>query len=81
LSNCEDAYGFPPYPVIKQWLWSRNGEDLRERERAIIRSAVAGKPAHVLRSRDRRWYEMLPAVIEPMPAAASHGDEAITATA
>jgi dolichol-phosphate mannosyltransferase len=64
LSNCEDAYGFPPYPAIQQWLHSRNGLDLRRVERAIIEQALDGKPAHLLRSAERDWYRMFPAVVE-----------------
>jgi hypothetical protein len=81
LSNCEDAYGFPPYPVIKQWLCCRSGEDLRSREREIIRAALAGKPTHLLSSYERRWFEMLPAVIETLQPTAPHGAESIAATA
>jgi putative flippase GtrA len=64
LANCEDAYGFPPYPEIAHWLHSRNGRDLRVLERGIIEQALAGKPAHVLRSAERNWYRMFPAVVE-----------------
>jgi dolichol-phosphate mannosyltransferase len=81
LSNCEDAYGFPPYPVIKQWLCCRNGEDLQSRERDIIRAALAGKPTHLLSSYERRWFEMLPAVIETLQPTTPHGGESIAATA
>jgi glycosyltransferase involved in cell wall biosynthesis len=63
LSNCEDAYGFPPYPTIQQWLHSRNGKDLKAIERAIIVQALTGTPAQLLRSHDRNWYRMLPAVV------------------
>jgi dolichol-phosphate mannosyltransferase len=64
LSNCEDAYGFPPYPVIQSYLHSRNGKDLKAVERRIIEQALADKPAHLLRSANRDWYRMLPAVVE-----------------
>jgi hypothetical protein len=64
LSNCEDAYGFPPYPTIQHWLHSRGGLDLKGREREIIESAMAGKPSHLLCSHDRDWYRMFPAVVE-----------------
>jgi dolichol-phosphate mannosyltransferase len=64
LSNCEDAYGFPPYPVIQQWLHSRNGKDLRSIEREIVTAALEGTPAQLLRSRDRNWYRMFPAMID-----------------
>jgi len=64
LSNCEDAYGFPPYPVIEDWLHSRNGMDLRAVERGIIEQALCDVPAHLLRSEGRDWYRMFPAVVE-----------------
>jgi hypothetical protein len=64
LKNCEDAYGFPPYPAIEQWLHTRDGTDLKAIEREIIRTALFEKPAHLLRSRDRNWDRMLPAVVE-----------------
>ena len=64
LANCEDAYGFPPYPVIQHWLHSRNGKDLQGMERSIITSALSGKPTQLLRSRDRNWYRMFPAMVE-----------------
>src|SRR3954453_21298599 len=64
LSNCEDAYGFPPYPVIEGWLHSGNGMDLRAGERGIIEQALRDVPAHLLRSEIRDWYRMFPAVVE-----------------
>ena len=45
MSNCEDAYGFPPYSEIEGSLRRRNGSDLREVERAIVASALSGVPA------------------------------------
>ena len=39
MENCDDAYGFPPYPVIEDFLHSsRNGADLRASEREIDRA-------------------------------------------
>jgi putative flippase GtrA len=64
LSNCEDAYGFPPYPAIQRWLHSRNGLDLRAVERSIISDAMRGRPSYVLKSEQRNWYRMLPRVVE-----------------
>lgn len=63
LSNCEDAYGFPPYPLIQQWLHTRNGLDLRARECEIVSRALAGKPAQLLCSYEREWHRMFPAMI------------------
>ena len=31
MDNCDDAYGFPPYPLIAQYLYTRRGVDLRDR--------------------------------------------------
>jgi putative flippase GtrA len=74
LANCEDAYGFPPYPAIQGWLHSRNGLDLKRVEREIVERALSGKPAQLLRSESRDWYRMFPAVVEratgrPIPEA------------
>ena len=44
LSNCEDAYGFPPYSAIEGFLRSRNGMDLADREREIVAHALSGLP-------------------------------------
>jgi dolichol-phosphate mannosyltransferase len=73
LGNCEDAYGFPPYPLIQHYLHTRNGKDLKAVERRIIEQALEDKPAHLLRSANRDWYQMFPAVVEydtgsPIPA-------------
>jgi dolichol-phosphate mannosyltransferase len=79
LSNCDDAYGFPPYPAIQQWLHSRNGTDLRDTERKIIESALSGKPTHLLRSHDRNWHSMFPAVVESSAGArATDGTAAVS---
>ena len=44
MTNCEDAYGFPPYSEIEGSLRRRNGSDLRDVERAIVASALSGRP-------------------------------------
>ena len=44
MENCDDAYGFPPYPVIQEQLHSRGGADLRGAERGGHR-ARHGRPA------------------------------------
>jgi dolichol-phosphate mannosyltransferase len=63
LENCEDAYGFPPYDQIEQFLHSRNGTDLRVAERSIIGTALRGRPATLLASSTMDWYKRLPGVI------------------
>jgi dolichol-phosphate mannosyltransferase len=63
MSNCEDAYGFPPYSAIEGSLRRRNGSDLKQVERAIVASALSGLPASVLRSETMDWWCRLPDVV------------------
>jgi dolichol-phosphate mannosyltransferase len=63
MSNCEDAYGFPPYSEIEDSLRRRNGSDLRDVERAIVAGALSGVPAAVLRSESMDWWRRLPGVV------------------
>lgn len=59
VANAEDAYGFPPYPVLERELCRWGAEDLHERERAIVSATLAGKPAVRLRSSNFAWHEYL----------------------
>jgi dolichol-phosphate mannosyltransferase len=63
MSNCEDAYGFPPYAEIESMLRRWNGSDLRDVEREIVASALSGVPATVLRSDSMDWWRRLPGVV------------------
>jgi len=74
LSNCEDAYGFPPYPIIEHFLHSREGKDLKQVERDIIAKALHGAPAQLLRSYDRNWFEMLPGLVDGAIERRSNGN-------
>jgi dolichol-phosphate mannosyltransferase len=65
MSNCDDAYGFPPYPVIQRFLHSRNGSDLRLAERDVVARALNGVPTTVMASETMNWSERLPAIVEP----------------
>lgn len=70
MTNCEDAYGFPPYAQIEGFLRSRNGSDLQVVERAIVGQALATIPATVLRSSVMDWAQRLPGVVDevaPLP--------------
>ncbi|HEX8990497.1 MAG TPA: glycosyltransferase family 2 protein [Anaerolineales bacterium] len=60
LQNCEDAYGFPPYDALKEFLYVRQGVDLREKEQQIIRQAMGGLPATVVRSNTFGWWSRIP---------------------
>ena len=63
LQNCEDAYGFPPYEALKEFLYFRDGVDLREQEHAIIRKALGELPATVIRSDTFDWWSQIPAFV------------------
>jgi dolichol-phosphate mannosyltransferase len=64
LSNCEDAYGFPPYNDLKEFLYNYNGVDLRSIEQGIIRQAFGGLPATVVRSKKLDWWCLIPTFID-----------------
>jgi dolichol-phosphate mannosyltransferase len=63
MRNCEDAYGFPPYPAIEESLRSRRNGDLKEVERAIVAGALRGLPAAVVRSESMDWWQRVPHVV------------------
>jgi hypothetical protein len=63
LKNCEDAYGFPPYDDVKEFLYCYDNVDLHEREQAIIRQAMDSLPARVIRSNSLDWWSQIPAFV------------------
>lgn len=63
LQNCEDAYGFPPYEDLKEFLYIRDNTDLREKEHAIIRKALGELPATTIRSNTLDWWRQIPAFV------------------
>ena len=63
LQNCEDAYGFPPYEALREFLYIRDGVDLREKEHAIIRQALGALPATLIRSSTFDWWSRIPAFV------------------
>ncbi len=63
LQNCEDAYGFPPYDALKEFLYLRGDADLREQEHAIIRQALGELPATVIRSSSFDWWSRIPTFV------------------
>ncbi|GMR11558.1 MAG: hypothetical protein BMS9Abin28_2393 [Anaerolineae bacterium] len=62
IKNGEDAYGFPPYPELAEYLSRWQGRDLHAREREIIAQAVRGKSAIQMRSPAYGWWERLPEI-------------------
>jgi dolichol-phosphate mannosyltransferase len=77
LENCEDAYGFPPYPRIEGFLHSRSGADLRTMERDIIRRALHGRTTTIMRSETMDWHTRLPGLLERGAAGAANVAEAL----
>lgn len=70
--NAEDAYGFPPYPIIGHELYTWDGRDLHEQERAIVRDALDGCPACLLHSSSFGWWKRIPAIIGDHAAVDAH---------
>ncbi|MDX6377866.1 MAG: hypothetical protein QOE98_2169 [Gaiellaceae bacterium] len=68
MENCDDAYGFPPYPVIQDFLHSRNGSDLRAAERRTTAAALAGVPSLLLKSSTMDWWQRLPRLVDEAAA-------------
>ncbi|MBV8952283.1 MAG: hypothetical protein JOZ99_15520, partial [Actinobacteria bacterium] len=68
LGNCEDAYGFPPYHSIEDFLLSSNGDNLRAVERQIIAGALEGRRAALLSSTTLDWATRIPGLIEQVQA-------------
>ena len=64
LENCDDAYGFPPYPAIKHFLYGTPGGDLRPAERSTVAAALSTLPAVTLRSSTRDWWQRLPSLAQ-----------------
>ena len=63
LQNCEDAYGFPPYEALREFLYIRDNVDLRDKEHAIIRQALGELPATVIRSSNFDWWSRIPTFV------------------
>jgi hypothetical protein len=68
--NCEDAYGFPPYESLAEYLHHWGGSDLRPVEHEIIKEALEGCNATLLRRHQRDWWLKLPAVLSRVKVAA-----------
>jgi len=67
LSNCADAYGFPPYSTIESFLFGRSSMNLVRSEKDIIRSALEGLPAQLVESTSMNWWERLVTLMRALP--------------
>lgn len=62
VSNAEDAYGFPPYPILADSLSRWNGEDLHPQEQSIVDEALKRIPTVRLRDPKFNWWQRIPTV-------------------
>ena len=62
MENCEDAFGFPPYAHIEEFLQGLNGTNLKLSERAVVESALSTVSASVIGSSTMDWWRRLPAL-------------------
>jgi dolichol-phosphate mannosyltransferase len=64
VHNAEDAYGFPPYPILATSLSQWNGQDLHPQEQAIVDEAL--KRIRTVRLRDPKfnWWQRLPVIAQ-----------------
>jgi hypothetical protein len=60
VRNAEDAYGFPPYPILAGPLSRWEEEDLHPQERSIITRALKRIPTIRLRDPKFNWWQRLP---------------------
>src|SRR5690349_9680715 len=60
VHNAEDAYGFPPYPILADSLSRWNGEDLHPAEQAIVDKALETIPTVRMRDPKFNWWQRLP---------------------
>jgi len=70
VRNAEDAYGFPPYPILAESLSRWNGEDLHPQEQAIVEQALRRIPTTRLRDPKFNWWLRLP-FLGNLPASGS----------
>jgi hypothetical protein len=63
LQNCEDAYGFPPYEDVKEFLYCIDDVDLHEKEFSIIHQAMGALPATEISSNNLDWWSQIPAFV------------------
>lgn len=62
VRNAEDAYGFPPYPVIVNFLSKWKEEDLHPIEQSIVAEALTEVPTIRIRDPKFNWWQRLPVV-------------------
>ncbi len=66
LANTEDAYGFPPYHAIEDFLLRAMPGNLRAGERETLTNALAGVPAAMISSTTYNWADGIPRLMATM---------------
>ncbi len=74
LANCEDAYGFPPYHSLEDFLLGASQHDLRGIERQVLAGALDGLPAALLSSTQLDWATRIPALLEELTPGIALGE-------
>jgi glycosyltransferase involved in cell wall biosynthesis len=69
INNGEDAYGFPPYPILASSLSRWEEKDLHPAEQAIIAEALKQIPTIRLRDPKFNWWQRLPVITDSFPSA------------
>ena len=64
VKNAEDAYGFPPYPILAESLSKWEETDLHPYEQAIVAEALKGIPTVRLRDPKFNWWQKLPVIAQ-----------------
>lgn len=62
VNNAEDAYGFPPYPILADSLSRWENVDLHPLEQAIVAEALEKIPTVRLRDPQFNWWQKLPVI-------------------
>ncbi len=62
VNNAEDAYGFPPYPILADSLSRWDNVDLHPYEQAIVSKALEKIPTVRLRDPQFNWWQKLPVI-------------------
>ena len=62
VRNAEDAYGFPPYPILADSLSRWEEEDLHSAEQEIVAAALRGIRTVRLRDPKFNWWQRIPTV-------------------
>jgi hypothetical protein len=77
LANCEDAYGFPPYHRLEDFLLEASRHDLRSIERQVLAGALEGLPAALLSSTRLDWAIRISALIEELTPSVAVDDSPV----